>query len=110
MLKPRILRTTSLSLFFVLSAFALVHAQTPPAPTEPPSRLSLFVYDFTTWLDHVGGTGAKHNRVVSHSPPLPRPRQAERPSEAVESKQLSELAPAPVASKKTTPTPVQIRD
>src|SRR5215472_14570102 len=109
MLKPRILRTTSLSLFFVLSGFALVHAQTPPAPTEPPSRLSLFVHDFTTWLDHVGGDSAKHNRAASHSPPLPppRPRQPERASAAVASNK--EFVPAPVASKKETLTPVQIR-
>jgi hypothetical protein len=109
MRKLRILKTASFSVFFLLSGFALVHAQAPE-PTEAPSRLSLFVHDFTTWFEHIRSTRAKHNRVVSHSPPLPRPRQAERPSEAVASKQLSELAPAPDASKKKTPTPVQIRD
>jgi hypothetical protein len=107
--KLTLLRTTSFSLFFLLSGSALVYAQAP-APTETPSRLSLFVHDFTTWLDHVGGNGDKRNRVVSHSPPLPRPRPAEGASAAVASKQLSELAPAPLASKKTTSTPVQIRD
>jgi hypothetical protein len=106
MIKLRILRTTGFSLFFLLSG-SLVYAQAP-APTETPSRLSLFVHDFTTWLDHIGG--AKHNRVVSHSLPLPRPRQAERASAEVAPKQLSELAPAPVASRKATLTPVQIRD
>jgi hypothetical protein len=111
MMKIRILRTASFSLFFLLSGFALVHAQAPPAPAESPSRLSAFVRDFTTWLDHVGGTGAKHSRVVSHPPPLPRPRQTERASAAVASNQeLSEFAPAAVASKKKTPTLVQIRD
>ena len=101
--------TASFSLFFVLSGIALVHAQTPPAPTETPSRLSLFVHDFTTWLDHVGGTRANHSRVVNHSPPpLPRPRLAERVSGAVASNK--EFAPTPVAPKKETLTPIQIRD
>jgi hypothetical protein len=109
MMNLRILKTSSFSLFFLLSGFALVQAQTPPAPTETPSRLSLFVHDFTTWLDHAGGASAKHNRAVS--PPLPRPRQAERASAAFASNQEpSEFAPAPVASKKKTATPVQIRD
>lgn len=107
MLKLKILRATSFSVFFLLLG-SLVHAQTPPAPTETPSRLSLFVHDFTTWLDHVGGASAKHNRTVSHSPPLPRPRQAERAPAAVASNK--EFALAPVALKKETPTPVQIRD
>jgi hypothetical protein len=97
MMKLKILRTTSFSLFFLLSGYTLVHAQAPPASTEAPSRLSMFVHDLTTWLDRIGDTGAKHSRVVSHSPPLPRPRQAERASAAV-------------ASNKKTPTPVQIRD
>ena len=57
MMKLKILRTTSFSMFFLLSA-SLVHAQ-EPAPTETPSRLSLFVHDFTTWLGHVGGASAK---------------------------------------------------
>ena len=111
MMKLRILRTSSFSLFFLLSGYTLVHAQAPPASTEAPSRLSMFVHDLTTWLDRIGDTGAKHSRVVSHSPPLPRPRQAEQASAAVASNQeLSEIAPAPVASNKKTPTPVQIRD
>jgi hypothetical protein len=111
MMKIGILRTTRFSLFFLLSGVALVHAQAPPAPAESPSRLSAFVRDFTIWLDHVGGTRANHSRVVNHPPPLPRPRQAERASAAIASnQQLSEFALAPVASKKKTPTPVQIRD
>jgi hypothetical protein len=105
-----LLRTTTFSIFFLLSGFALVHAQAPPAPPEAPSRLSLFVHDFTTWLDHVGGTDVKHNRVVSHSPPMPRPRPVERASAVASNQELSEFAPAPVASQKKTPTPVQIRD
>ena len=114
MMKLRILRTTSFSLFFLLSGFAL--AQAPPAPTEAPSRLSMFVHDFTNWLDHLGtdadhnGSGADHSRVVSHSPPLPRPRPAERASTVASNQGLSEFARAPVASKKKTPTAVQIRD
>ena len=112
MMKLRILRTTSFSLFFLLSGFALVHAQAPPPePSEAPSRLSMFVHDFTNWLDHVGDTGANHSRVVSHSPPLPRPRPAELASAPVASSQeLSEFELAPVASKKKTLMPVQIND
>jgi hypothetical protein len=109
MMKLRILRTITFSIFFLLSGFALAHAQASPAP-DAPSRLSLFVHDFTTWLDHVGGTGVKHNRVVSHSPPMPRPRPVERASAVASNQELSEFAPAPVASQKKTPTPVQIRD
>jgi hypothetical protein len=109
MMKLRILRTISFSFFFLISGFALVHARAQTASAETPSRLSAFVHDFTKWVDHV--TGANHGRVVSHSPPLPRPRPAERAPAAVASNQaLSEFARAPVASKKISPTPVQIRD
>ena len=117
MRKLRVLRTASLSIFFLLSGFALAHAQAlPPEPTEPPSRLSMFVHDATNWFDHVItdaehiiadadqiSTGADHHR-ITHSPPLPRPRPAELASAHVASSQeLSE-------SKKKTPTPVQIND
>ena len=101
MRKLRVLRTASLSIFFLLSGFALAHAQAlPPEPTEPPSRLSMFVHDVTNWFDHVI-TDAEH---ITHSPPLPRPRPAELASAHVAS--IQEL----LESKKKTPTPVQIND
>ena len=108
---------------FLLSGLALVHAQVPQEPTEPPSRLSMFAHDVSSWVDHMitdakhiitdadhinmdtdhintdadhVSTGADHHR-VTRSPPLPRPRPAE-------------LASAPVASKEKTPTPIQIND
>jgi hypothetical protein len=114
-MKQRVTTTASISLFFLRSGFALVHAQVPPPePTEPPSRLSMFAHDVSSWVDHIitdadhtdadhintdadqVSTGADHHR-VTRSPPLPRPRPAE-------------LASAPVASKEKTPTPVQIND
>jgi hypothetical protein len=104
-----VLRTASFSLFFLLSVFAPAHAQaaTSGAPTEPPSPLSAIVHDFTTWLNHVAGTGA--NR---HSPPLPRPRPAAElaPAPVASNKEPSEFLPPPVKSKNKTPTPVQIND
>ena len=55
-----VIRTASFSPFFSLSGFALVHAQVPPPePTEPPSRLSMFVNDVSNWVDHII-TDAKH--------------------------------------------------
>jgi hypothetical protein len=117
MMKQKVTRTASFSLFFLLSGFALAHAQVPPPePTEPPSRLSMFAHDVSSWVDHFitdakhiitdadhintdadhVSTGADHHR-VTRSPPLPRPRPAE-------------LASAPVASKEKTPTPIQIND
>ena len=124
MMKLRAIRTASFSLFFLLSGFALALAQaSPPDPTEPPSRLTLFAHDVSNWVDHIitdakhiitdadhintnadhistdadhVSTDADHHR-VTHSPPLPRPRPAE-------------LASAPAASKEKTPTPIQIND
>jgi hypothetical protein len=119
MMKQRVTRTASFSLFFFLSGFALAHAQVPPPePTEPPSRPSMFAHDVSSWVDHITdadhtdadradadhintdadhvSTGADHHR-VTRSPPLPCPRPAE-------------LASAPVASKEKTPTPIQIND
>jgi len=124
MMKLRAIRTASFSLCFLLSSFALVHAQVPPPePTEPPSRLSMFAHDVSNWVDHMitdakhiitdadhistdadhintdadrVSTGTDHHR-LTHSPPLPRARPAE-------------LASAPVASKEKTPTPIQIND
>jgi hypothetical protein len=127
MMKQKVTRTASFSLFFLLSGFALAHAQVPPPePTEPPSRLSMFAHDVSSWVDHIitdakhiitdadhtdadhtdadhintdadhVSTGADHHR-VTRSPPLPRPRPAE-------------LASAPVTSKEKTPTAIQIND
>src|SRR5689334_13710941 len=103
-MRHKVTRTASFSLFFLLSGFAPAHAQVPPPPepTEPPSRLSMFAHDVSSWVDHIITdadhiiTGADHHR-VTRSPPLPRPRPAE-------------LASAPVASKEKTPTPIQIND
>jgi len=102
MMKLRILGTASFSLLFLLSGFALVRAQEPSAP------LSAIVHDFTNWWDHIG-THVDHHR-ATHSPPLPRPRPPELASGVASNQELSEFAPAPVTSKKKTPTPVQIRD
>src|ERR1700746_787013 len=113
MMKQKVTRTASFSLFFLLSGVALAHAQVPPPePTEPPSRLSMFAHDVSSWMDHIitdakhiitdadhtntdadhttaaaahFPAGADHHR-VARSAPLPRPRPAE-------------LASAPVASK-----------
>src|ERR1700751_6356733 len=97
MMKQKVTRTASFSLFFLLSGFALAHAQVPPPePSEPPSRLSMFAHDVSSWVDHIitdakhiitdadhintdadqVSTGADHHR-VTRSPPLPRPRPAE---------------------------------
>jgi hypothetical protein len=138
MTKLGAIRTASFSLFFLLSGFALALAQaSQPEPTEPPSRLSMFVDDVTNWVDHIitdakhiitdddhistdadhistdddhVSTGADRHR-ATHSPPLPRPRPAELASAPVASSQeLSEFVSAPVASKQKTPTPVQINE
>ena len=47
-----------------------------------------------------------------HSPPLPRPRPAAEPAPmpVASNKEWSEFVPHPVASKKKTPTPIQIND
>jgi hypothetical protein len=120
MMKARVSGTAGFSLFFLVSTFAPAHAQVPPPePTEPPSRLSMFAHDVSSWVDHIitdakhiitdadhtdaehidtdadqVSTGADHHR-VTRSPPRPRP---------------AELASAPVASKEKTPTPIQIND
>jgi hypothetical protein len=100
-MKLRILRTVG-SLFFLLSAVALVHAQAlPPAPPEAPSLLSAIVHDLTTGLEHIGGTSPDHRRVASHSPPLPRPRRVElAPTSVALNKQPAEVAPALLVSEK----------
>jgi hypothetical protein len=114
MMKQKVTKTASFSLFFLLSGFALVHAQVPPPePTEAPSRLSMFVDDFTNWLHHIGAEADRvdHHR-ASHSPPLPRPRLVAKPASAhvASNKEWSEFMPSPGASKKNTPTLVQIYD
>ena len=99
-MKLRILRTVVFSLFFLLSAVALVHAQAlPAAPPEAPPLLFAILHDFTTGLDHIGGTRPNHRRVASHSPPLPRPRRVElAPTSVASNKQSAEVAPAPLVS------------
>ena len=109
MMKARVLRTTSLSLCFLLSVFTRAHSQ---APNEAPSPLSAISHDFTTWLNHVAGNG-DHNHWAGHHPsPLPRPRPAgELASKPVASnKEWSEFVPPAGASKKTMSTFVQIND
>jgi hypothetical protein len=114
MMNATVLRIASFSLFFLLSVFALAVAQaeTSGAPIETPSPLSAIAHDFATWLNHVAGNGANNHRTGRHPSPLPRPRPAaELVSHPVASNnQWSEFVPAPGASKKTTPTPVQINE
>ena len=115
MMKARVFRIASFSLFFWLSFFAPAHAQaaTSGAPIEAPSPLSAIAHDFATWLNRVAGNGANNHRAGRHPSPLPRPRPAvELASHLVASnKEWSEFVPPPGgASKKTTPTPVQIND
>ena len=68
------LRTASFSLIFLLSGFAPALSQgSPPEPTEPPSRLSMFVHDVTDWVDHITTdakqiiTGADHISTDDHT-------------------------------------------
>ena len=113
MMKQKVTRTASFSLFFLLSGFAPAHAQVPPPePTEPPSRLSIVAHDFGTWLSHVTGTRRNDHQADRHSPPLPRPRAAaERgPKPVASNKEWSEFVPPSGASKKETSAPVQIND
>jgi hypothetical protein len=113
MMKARVLRTASFFLFFLLSVFGPAQAATSgPPPTEPPSRLSTLAHDFAAWLNHVTGTRANNHQAGRHSPPLPRPRPAAEPASTpvASNKEWSEFVPPPVASKKKTPTPIQIND
>jgi len=114
-MNARVFRIASFSLFFLLSLFATAHAQaaTSGAPIEAPSPLSAIAHDFATWLNHDAGNGANNHRAGRHPSPLPRPRPAaELASHPVASNmEWSEFVPSPGgASKKTTPTPVQIND
>jgi hypothetical protein len=112
MMKARVLRTASFSLFFLLSVFAPAQAVTSGPPTEPPSRLSALTHDFATWLNRVTGTRANNHQAGRHSPPMPQPRPAAEPAAmpAASNKEWSEFVSPPVAAKKKTPTPVQIND
>lgn len=112
MMKARVLRTASFSLFFLLSAFAPAHAQAvaSAAQTEAPSPLSAIAHDFTTWLNHVAGNGANNHRASRHSSPLPRPRPAAELASVASNKEWSEFVPSRGASKKKAPTFVQIND
>jgi hypothetical protein len=116
-MKARLLKTAILTLFFLLSVFAVAHAQDAAndAPSEAPSVLSAIAHDFTKLVNHVTGNDANDandHRAGRHSPPLPRPRPrlaAERASAPVASnEEWSEFVPSPGASKKNVP--VQIND
>jgi hypothetical protein len=131
MMKQRVTRTASFSLFFLLSGFALVHAQVPPPePTEPPSRLSMFAHDVSNWVDHII-TDAKHiitdadhtntdadrisadadhtNTAAVHVSTGADHHRATH-SLPLPRPRPAELASTPVASKEKTPTPNQIND
>jgi hypothetical protein len=112
MMKARVSRTTSFSLFFLVSAFAPAHAQAiaSAAPTEAPSPLSAIAHDLTAWLSHVAGEGANKDRTSRHSLPLPRPRPASEPAPkpVASNKDWSEFVPPSGASNEKTP--VQIND
>jgi hypothetical protein len=109
MMKAKVLRTASFSLFFLLSIFAPAHAPAAASgpPAEPPSRLSTLVHDFNTWLNRITGAAANH-QAGRHSPPFPRPRPvAEATSMPVASnKEWSEFVSPP----KKKPTPIQINE
>jgi len=111
-MKARVARTASFALFFLLSVFAPAQAATSGPPTEPPSRLSTLVHDLSTWLNHVTGTRANNHQADRHSPPLPRPRPAAEPvpKPVASNREWSEFVPPSVASKRKTPTPIQIND
>jgi hypothetical protein len=112
MMKGRVLGIASFSLFFLLSVFAPAHAQEAAngVPSEAPSPLSAIAHDFTTWLNHVAGNGANNHRADRHSSPLPRPAAELASAPVASNKEWSEFAPSPGASKKKTPTLVQIND
>jgi hypothetical protein len=109
MMNVRILGIGSFSLLFLLSLFAPVHSQEPAnaSSSEARSPLSAIAHDFTTWLNHVAGNGAKNHRAGRPSSQLPQTRPA---SALASNKEWSEFMPSPGASKKKTPTLVQIRD
>jgi hypothetical protein len=113
-MKASVFRIASFSLFFLLPLFAPAHAAaaTNGAPIEAPSPLSAIAHDVATWLNHVTGNGANNHRTGRRPSPLPRPRAAtEVASHPVASnKEWSEVVPPRDASKKTTPTHVQIND
>jgi hypothetical protein len=110
MMKARALRITSLSLCFLLSVFARAQAATNGAPNEAPSPLFAITHDFTTWLNQVAGNGAHNHRAGRHPSPLPRPAGELASKPAASNKEWSEFVPPAGASKKTTPTLVQIND
>jgi hypothetical protein len=113
MMKATVLRIASFSLFFLLSVFALAVAQaeTSGAAIEAPSPLSAIAHDFATWLNHVAGNGANNHRASSVTIAATAAGGGELVSHPVASNnQWSKFVPAPGASKKTTPTPVQINE
>lgn len=110
MMKARVLRIASFSLFFLLSAFGAAHAQEAAngAPSEARSPLAAIAHDFTTWLNHAAGNGANNHRATRHPSLLPRPRPAaELASHPIASNTgWSEFVPPSGATKKTTPVPI----
>jgi len=132
MMKQKVTRTASFSLFFLLSGFALVHAQVPPPePTEPPSRLSMFAHDVSSWVDHIITdakhiiTDAKHTDAdhtdADHTDADHINTDADHVSTGADHHRVTrspplprprpaELASAPIASKEKSPTPIQIND
>jgi hypothetical protein len=129
MKQQKVTRAASFSLFFLLSGFALAHAQVPPPePTEPPSRLSMFAHDVSSWVDHII-TDAKHiitdadhtdanhintdaNHINTAADPVSTGADHHRVTRSppLPRPRPAELASAPVASKEKTPTPIQIND
>jgi len=131
MMKQRVIRTASFSLFFLLSGFAVVHAQVqPPEPTEPPSRLSMFAHDVSNWVDHII-TDAKHiitdadhistdadhistdaDHVSTDAGHVSTGADHHRVTHSppLPRPRPAQLASVPVASKEKTPTPNQIND
>jgi hypothetical protein len=131
MMKLRAIRTASFSLFFLLSGFALALAQaSPPDPTEPPSRLSLFAHDVSNWVDHIITdakhiiTDAKHiitdgdhasadaDHISTDADHVSADADHHRVTHSppLPRPRPAELASAPAASKEKTPTPIQIND
>ena len=112
-MKARLLKTATLTLFFLLSVFAVAHAQDDAndAPSEAPSVLSAIAHDFTKLVNHVIGNDANDandHGAGRHSPPLPRPRPRLAAERASTNEEWSEFVPSPGASKKNVP--VQIND
>jgi hypothetical protein len=112
MMKARVLGVASFCLFFLPSVSAPVHSQEGAngAPSAAPSPLSAIAHDFTTWLNHAAGNGAKNHRAGRPSSPQTRPAPKLASARVASNNEWSEFVPSPGASKKKTSTLVQIRD